>query len=364
MSQESAFERFNTLTQETEAENEIGLDTALLIAAATAKGISPSLWLCENVDPGVRPFSDFSSRLIGLGLAVGIQEDRDTKKELDHATSKASLRTIYRLCKAGKDSNGVLLVDVGLFLRLCNLKILEYIGLAQSQPQTEEAPFSTQELPILPEEQPSEQPRELPEPTQPADQVPGASAPSSEELLVLRPPDLEASSPIQAFTEGVIGHDKELSRDEERTQEPTSSEMGSPPAERLVVPPHKISSTLPPRPAARSTERQTFSSTRGLLHQDSGRLLPLDGSDPAFSVLREVELLLRRTVRQTDLYHIVQVHLGFLSDKHCFQPPRGKVSPLFYFYIWIIVSRWCFRVLENGLAGLTSQLHSLPHGFV
>jgi hypothetical protein len=79
-------DRFNTLAADTVPIEQSGLslDVALLIASAIGKGIQPSLWLTEQIDAGIRPFNDFSSKLISLGLAVGIQEDKDTKTELDN----------------------------------------------------------------------------------------------------------------------------------------------------------------------------------------------------------------------------------------------------------------------------------------
>ena len=337
MSHDSPFEQFNTLgsAEADSSSNEIGLDTALLIAAATAKGINPALWLSENVDAGLRPFSDFSSRLISLGLAVGIQEDRDTKKELDHATSKASLRAIYRLCKAGKDGNGVLLVDVGLFLRLCNLKILEYIGLMQSQQPVAEVHNGPSER-----RSPSDEALNV----EPAGVAPSMSSPTAGHPLRVPVPEVPPlSSPLPAFAKEHAEDAEDLN---DRWADAEAKELECPSAKlphpspepkAASVPvaelPSPLKGTLPPRPtrpSRQAPERRSATSVPGSLRQERSRTLDLGNSDPAFSILREVERLLRRTIRQTDLYHIVQVHLGFLSDKHCFRPPRGQVDCSYY----------------------------------
>jgi hypothetical protein len=62
----------------------------------------------------------FNDRFISLGLTVSLNEDWETKKEIDFATSKQSLLSIKDICGAEVNKYGTALIDVKKFLHLCN----------------------------------------------------------------------------------------------------------------------------------------------------------------------------------------------------------------------------------------------------
>lgn len=108
------------------------MEVALLVASALGKGINVSLWLTEGAGrEGRQPFADFKAKLVSLGLMVGVEEDWDTKRELELATSKSSLRKILEACGRGRDKAGRDLVDVGLFITAAQEKVAAYLLAAE-----------------------------------------------------------------------------------------------------------------------------------------------------------------------------------------------------------------------------------------
>lgn len=107
--------------------DKLSLEIALLIVSAMNKGIDVSVWLGEAIDLGKLPIADFEDKLISLALTVGIEEDVDTKKELDVATSKPSLATAVEVCSCGGSASGAPLINVTLFLNLCQAKVDKYM---------------------------------------------------------------------------------------------------------------------------------------------------------------------------------------------------------------------------------------------
>lgn len=129
----SAYEEFCK-----DAIEQLGMEAALLIASAKAKGIDPSVWLHVEENEGFVPVEDFNNRLVSLGAAVGIQEDIQTKKELQLATSVSSLNTILSLCgSSGKDDEDdneidetpLPFINTALFLYLCEEKIDDFLNI-------------------------------------------------------------------------------------------------------------------------------------------------------------------------------------------------------------------------------------------
>ena len=99
------------------ATKELPREVALLIASALGKGIDVSVWLNENI--GKITFEIFSNRLQSLSLSVGIEEDWDTKNDLEIATSQTSLKVIKRLFCVGD------IVNVSMFLTVAQQKVQE-----------------------------------------------------------------------------------------------------------------------------------------------------------------------------------------------------------------------------------------------
>ena len=328
----SEFEQFNVLRAVRSEDTaflipeEINLDTALLIAAATAKGIDPSLWLTESVDAGIRPLHDFSTKLTSLSLAVGIREDRDTKRELDHAISKESMRIIYHLCKADKDGNGTLMIDVSLFLRLCNRRILDYVGSLRA----EAINGASSNVPSLEPNLPSADlgDRFNSSAYEAKTMVSKASSPiltpngSPTDLQTLDPPNFESFDDTAAnlrdeetYSTSEEDVEKPLNEDSlaaEMTIFSSANTVELPP--RHPLPPSNTYAELYTRSANLSASIDSnvsaFSSSK--LHQSfssrrvSTNQLLLSNMDTQ-RILREVERLLRRMLKQSDLYHILQV---------------------------------------------------------
>ena len=106
-----------------ENNEEMSEEIILLISSAMLKNIDVSVWLSEDRTAGRCIASDFNSKLISLGLIVGMGEDGDKKSKLDHAISESSLGKILAICGKGVDSLGEPLIDVSQFLRICEKSI-------------------------------------------------------------------------------------------------------------------------------------------------------------------------------------------------------------------------------------------------
>lgn len=108
--------------------NRLCEEVVLLISSARSKNIDISVWLTEDGSDGKVAVPDFNSKLISLGLIVGMGESSVKKSKLDYATSDTSLGRIHILCRAGKDSNGVALIDVSKFLKTCDRMLTSSIN--------------------------------------------------------------------------------------------------------------------------------------------------------------------------------------------------------------------------------------------
>ena len=108
--------------------NRLCEEVVLLISCAKSKNIDISVWLTEDGSDGRIAVPDFNSKLISLGLIVGMGESSLKKSKLDYATSDTSLGRILILCRAGKDSNGVTLIDVSKFLKICDRMLTSSIN--------------------------------------------------------------------------------------------------------------------------------------------------------------------------------------------------------------------------------------------
>ena len=108
--------------------NRLCEEVLLLISSARSKNIDISVWLTEDGSDGRISVPDFNSKLTSLGLIVGMGENSVKKSKLDYATSDTSLGRTLILCHAGKDSNGVTLIDVSKFLRICDRMLTSSIN--------------------------------------------------------------------------------------------------------------------------------------------------------------------------------------------------------------------------------------------
>jgi len=134
-----------------DATRELSMEAALLVASAMGKGIDVSVWLMEASakDTTVEHFND---RLISLALSVGIEEDWDTKRELEVAVSTKSLKNIKSLFACG--ANGAF-IDVTMFLNVAQQKVVDYMASLEGNNESNdsqeerEADLASQ-LPVVP----------------------------------------------------------------------------------------------------------------------------------------------------------------------------------------------------------------------
>jgi hypothetical protein len=105
----------------------LSIEVALLIASGISKGINVSLWLSDGWVNNIVPSTSFIDKLKSLSLVVGVHADSDTKNELEKAISEDSINMIINLCNCGKDTNGVILIDVVNFLKTCQKRIDKYL---------------------------------------------------------------------------------------------------------------------------------------------------------------------------------------------------------------------------------------------
>lgn len=102
---------------------ELGIEIALLVASARGKGIDLSTWLCDDI----MTESNFNDRFISLGLTVSINEDWDTKREIDYAISRKSLLSIAEVCVMGTNKQGEILIDIKKFLHICDKTVQAFM---------------------------------------------------------------------------------------------------------------------------------------------------------------------------------------------------------------------------------------------
>jgi hypothetical protein len=248
--------RVTTLRTSANKVDTLGIETALLVASARAKGIDVAVWLCESTKQKLIPVPDFNSRFISLGLAVGIQEDWETKRELDLATSPASLSSIIAVCGEGFNESGAPLINVHLFLCLCEESVDQYLANAMKEEEEQV------------EEEPPPPPVEEKTPT---------------------PPPLQEEEPLPqepSIDEGPDEED-EIYPQDDSMNEPEIAERG-----RETAPRKEKGKRSKSEPADKRRDGKHF------LYNSSG---VVDESMSAF------EKLLIDVVRHTDLYHNIQV---------------------------------------------------------
>eukprot|EP01036_Dinobryon_divergens_P038653 gene38653-50767_t len=123
-------------------DKDIGIEVALLVASAYGKGINVMVWFAPPPE-GIMPSNEFSSKLTSMGLAVGFEEDWETKKEIEIATSRQSMMIIQKICGVQSNLSNFSCIDVLYFLKLCDEKFKSYIKIimgdqvVESEPQIE-----------------------------------------------------------------------------------------------------------------------------------------------------------------------------------------------------------------------------------
>eukprot|EP01031_Cornospumella_fuschlensis_P035149 gene35149-42572_t len=105
----------------------LGMETAFLIVTAASRDFDLSKWFNEKAYDGKIPLREFDAKIISLSTAMGINQSIEIKKELEIATSPVSLRTVHRICSAGEDLHGELLIDLHLLFKLSQQKVEKYM---------------------------------------------------------------------------------------------------------------------------------------------------------------------------------------------------------------------------------------------
>jgi hypothetical protein len=106
----------------------LAMETALLVVTASNRDIDVSIWFGEKGSDGKIPVRDFDAKLTSLATTMGINQDLETKRELELATSTLALRMAHTICAAGEDEYGQLLIDVPYFFKLCQEKVDKYLA--------------------------------------------------------------------------------------------------------------------------------------------------------------------------------------------------------------------------------------------
>jgi hypothetical protein len=105
----------------------LSMETALLISTAPSRNIDVSLWFNEKSNNGRLVQKDFDSKLYSLASTMGINQDQETKAELELAVSPLAIRMVHSLCQAGEDDKHQPLINVGYFFQLCEEKVNKYL---------------------------------------------------------------------------------------------------------------------------------------------------------------------------------------------------------------------------------------------
>lgn len=106
----------------------LGMETAFLIVTASSRDFNLSRWFNEKAHNGKIPVRDFDAKIISLSAAMGINQDLEIKRELEISTSPVSLRVVHKICSAGDDANGELLIDLNYLFRLAQEKVDKYLA--------------------------------------------------------------------------------------------------------------------------------------------------------------------------------------------------------------------------------------------
>lgn len=110
------------------AMDKLGMEVALLVASALEKKIDITIWMNCAQNNGLVDAREFDRKLISLASTVGINEDSETKQELEIGTSAESLRVIHDLFSSGTDSNGNVMIDVPNFLKISQSKVDSFLA--------------------------------------------------------------------------------------------------------------------------------------------------------------------------------------------------------------------------------------------
>ncbi len=120
--------------------HDMNMETALLVAYSLGKGININVWMSEELyENGHVPVSEFNRKLTSLASMVGMNQDEETKQELEQAVSKSSLRNIQKICGIRSAGSATLShINVNLFVKLCQEKMDKFMGGINSEEEEDE----------------------------------------------------------------------------------------------------------------------------------------------------------------------------------------------------------------------------------
>ena len=266
----------------------IPVETSLMVANALARRIDVLAWLCEgqaNEDSVSMEF--FRGKLHSLAAVIGVEADAESQAELDIGVSPSSLEKVEAACPG---TGGASTINVPVFLTKCEQIMTAYLENPANADSIEEpiGLAEEEEGDVLEELEEIEEEQEGMAPMSP-------SGSPKESLL--------PSSPYDESVEFDVD-------DEDETD--TLVALGSRPKAADVTKPSRYASTRP------KPRRPPVVVSRPPAPKPA---VPLDPHSAELQA--QVREQIRGTVKRTDLYHSLQVHLGFIGDSYTMNTGRG-----------------------------------------
>jgi len=275
----------------------LALETALLWASAANRGIDVGAWLMEGSDDGMVPMEQFRGKLYRLSSVItGVEDDEDAKAELEMAMSATAMEAVEALCP-GSTANSV---NVGTFLLLCNDMMASLLG---------DEPVEDAE----PEEEAQVEEEEIPADIQAyRDAMYGKERPETARSPMSPVGPKESLIPASPY-------DEEVAFDPEGEDDLNSADLPEPPVKR---PTSASGGRYVDRAANASRSRPKTTSKPIYVPKPRPRSAPppvrsrIPALEPDSAELQaQVEDIVREAVslKKTDVYHILQVHLGYIE---------------------------------------------------
>ena len=343
------------------------IEVALLISTALSKGLNVPKWLTDfDKNNSYLDINQFCTQYFSLELIVGIKESKEIKLIFEKATSKESIVTIVNLCSKktnGKDKK----VNVSYFLSLCRYKIESEHGLSSTTSTVDEEELpETKDDNIHIEEKHhdidtcstnNQQEATLSTEVAVSESVIDQSIDDevATEVLSLGPPVVDKRK-IRGRDQRVINSrdasPTRITRDRRPTSVPpaqsrdrasstsidrrrASSVDPNTQQRESTLPTHTPTTTpsltrrssVPPQrrrsvSLTRPGDTSLSASTQTLTHTITPHTSP---AERLLELETFVKHSLRSLVRQADLYHLLQISLGFINRSYTIIPPRGQV---------------------------------------
>lgn len=354
----------------------IGEEIAMLVVYAEAQGHNLKKILAKD-SPNDKEISasSFMKNLLKLTLNISVDADESTRQDLLKATSEDSLKNILELCRDESidHERGNPIIDVKYFLKLCRKKY-EIMTSEMHEQATEDVDYDI--IFSLPTQPPSNlskysedffhgkdhiEPNEVSQSSNeeklgypilhtgdddrskalimgdisrntskgqisPEKRVP--SSPYDEEIKFSDDEEDDVNTQIDP---GIVLYDGVASKSTSTVFMPKNglgdgkSKLNENDFEETLFASSPNSKSIPRRPHSAPRQQRSSSSTQNNSNSASkGKDSKPQMSQFVAFMQNMMEDLLRNTVRQADLYHKIQVHLGFL-DSYTMVPPRGEI---------------------------------------